>query len=480
MNTSIKMNKIGKITAVLSMLVIGMFVAQSCVQDDEYATPPIVCPEEIPSTVTLSELVNLVKNKKLNLTNEGTIADEMIVNGYVITSDLSGNIYKTMSLQDSDTNPTAGVQIELDEGKMYAEYPLGAKVQLRLKGLVAALDGELIKIGTKDPDYAVGRMPKEVRERAFVKLCHPLSEIKPVVYKTLKEALTVENINTLVTIEGLQFLQPEIDLTYSELNKTLNRVLVDKDNNQVFLRNSGRSNFYGEKLPTTSGKITVLVSKFGKDFQLFIRDVRDVNFDQPRFEVGGGNTGGGNPEPSASAVNLFAGADFEDWSQFLGALTSHGLKDKYVSQGVGTGYEGTNSLHINGVPTGNDYVFTANAADNIPQNPTAITFRMKGKTTVRGLSFNVNATSNVTTGAAPQKYYVFNLPSVTSESVVLDYVQGNDYRGTIDTNGQWITIKLNIKDLKDLNLKNQENGFFSVKAGSTGQYDIHIDNIRIE
>ncbi len=473
------MNKIGKFTAVLSCMIVSLFVAQSCVKDDDYAIPPIEC-VKVQSNITISDLLKKVETGSLKLADDGTIADDLIVEGFVITSDETGNIYKTISFQDNAVNPTAGVQIELDEAKTYLVYPLGSVIQVRLKGLVAGVDRGAVKIGSKDPQFAVGRIKKAQREKTVFKTCDEIVKVTPTVFKSIADAAKPANVNTLVTIEGVQIADADLGKNYAETTQTTNRKLVDKNNSQVDLRTSNFATFASDKLPQGSGKITVLVSKFGDSYQFFIRNVSDVNFDQPRFEVGGGNNGGDNPEPSASAVNLFAGADFEDWSVFLGSLTSHGLKDKYVSQGVGKGYEGTNSLHINGVPTGNDYVFTANAADNIPQNPTAITFRMKGKTTVRGLSFNVNATTNVTTGAGPQKYYVFNLPSVTSESVVLDYVQGNDYRGTIDTKGQWITIKLNIKDLKDLNLKNEGNGFFSVKAGSTGQYDIHIDNIRIE
>lgn len=469
------MNKLSKLVAGLSMVIVGLFVAQSCVQDDDYAIPPIICPE-VKFNITIAELLQKVQDGTLKLNADGTIAEELIMKGIVNTSDEAGNIFKTMSFQDAVENPTAGIQIELDEGKMFNNYPFGSTVHVYLKGLVVASDRGVMKIGSKDPDFAVGRIKRAQREKVLFKSCDPVVDVVPRVVKNLKEALKPEYVNTLVTIDGVQFIEAELGKTYADKNVTVNRVLIDKQGRTVDLRNSGYATFWNDKLPTGSGKITVLVSSFTSGYQLFISNSTNVNFDQPRFTVGEG----GGAEPSPDAVNLFAGADFENWTTFLGSVTSYGIKD-YIKQGVGTGYQGTNSLHVLGTPKANDYVFTSFAAASIPSNPEAITFRMKGKSETKTISININATQAVTTGAAPQKYYVFNLLDVTNKDKVLEFSEGNEYRGSIDTKGEWVTVKLNIAGLKHLNLQNAEGtGFFSLKTGKDGVYDLHFDNIRIE
>src|SRR5690606_12068520 len=102
-----------------------------------------------------------------------------------------------------------------------------------------------------------------------------------------------------------------------------------------------------------------------------------------------------------------------------------------VVQGIGTGALGTNSLHINGTPTANDYVFTisALAQGNIPDNPTKITFWVKGAS-AKSLSINIY---RATTG-----YDVFNVSDLGSvypviqKAVINEAGNGtNAYTGTI-------------------------------------------------
>src|SRR5690606_3808153 len=174
---------------------------------------------------------------------------------------------------------------------------------------------------------------------------------------------------------------------------------------------------------------------------------------------------------------LFTGADFEDWTDFTSAINNFGLKP-YAVQGMGTGALGTNSLHINGTPTANDYVFTilASAQGNIPATPTKITFWVKG-TSAKSLSINIYRTTS--------GYEVFNVGNLTNTSITLDKAVINDagngtnaYTGTIDTNGQWVKITLNLADVA-IN-KSTSGDIFALKVGNNAAYDLHIDNIEIQ
>ncbi|WP_276682992.1 DUF5689 domain-containing protein [Empedobacter brevis] len=472
------MNTISKLT-IAGVLSLGLFITQSCVKDDDYATPPIECADKLTANITIGELTSKVTSGTIQLDSNGAIAEDLIIDAYVISSDETGNFYKTISLQDKPKEATAGIQIEIDGTNLYNEYPLGARIQVSLKGLVVAKDRGIMKIGSVDPSFAVGRIPSAVMKKYIFKTCDEKQTIEPKVVNNLTEALKAENLNTLVTINNIQFKEPEVDKTYGVQGATVNRVLIDKSGKTVDLRNSGFAKWYNEVLPTKSGSITVVVSIFNSSYQVYIRDTNDVKFDQDRFEIGGGENPGGDGEPSSNAIYLFEGADFENWQTFLDNITANGIKP-YATQGIGNGFNNTNSLQIKGTPTGNDYVVTAKAGASIPKDPQAIYFKLKGTSTGKTLSINVNATEDVTTGAGPQKYYVFNLLDVKDTDVILDYVQGNDYRGSIDTKGKWINVKLNIKGLPKLDLQNLVNGFLSIKVGRDGVYDIQIDDIKID
>lgn len=465
------MNTISKISVAVT-LSLGLFVAQSCVHDDDYATPPIECnlPE---ANIKLPELMQKINANQLNLDANKAITDDLILEAYVISSDETGNIYKTISIQDDPTNPTVGTQIEINAGNLYTQYPLGSKIQINLKGLRAQKDTRagIIKIGSVDPTYDLGRIALTEYEKYIVKTCDPIQEIKPKEFNSLAEAMKNENVNTLVKINNVQFLQPDIDKTYGTASQIENRELVDKKGSlkNVVVRNSNFADWKDELLPTGSGSITVVVSKYGSTWQVYIRDTKDVKFDQPRFDVGGGtNPGGGNTTEAANL--LFKGSDFNNWSEFLASINSFGLiKTGYAMSGVGLGRDNTNALQLKGTPIANDYVFTTLVNNAIPATPKKITFYVKG-TAGKSLSLNVYKTDG--------KYVVYNLGDLSNSAVTLASTDANQYNGIIDTKGEWVLVTLDITGV-DIQ-KTPGQNVFALKVGKDVAYDLVVDNIKID
>ncbi|MDM1523219.1 hypothetical protein HX088_08050 [Empedobacter sp. 225-1] len=465
------MNTISKIT-LATALSLGLFTAQSCVQDDDYSTPPIEC--NLPTAnITLPELMQKVNSNQLNVDENKAILDDLILEAYVISSDETGNIYKTISIQDDPVNPTVGTQIEINAGNLYTKYPLGSKIQIRLKGLRAQQDTRagIVKIGSVDPSFDIGRIGLTEYEKYVVKTCEPIQAIQPKEFNSLAEAMRNENVNTLVKINNVQFLQPDVDKTYGTASQIENRELVDKTGSRsgVVLRNSNFADWKDEPLPTGSGSITVVVSKYGSTWQVYIRDTKDVNFDQPRFDVGGGqNPGGGNDTEAANL--LFKGSDFNVWADFLSSINSFGLvKDTYATSGVGVGRDNTNALLLKGTPKANDYVFTTIVNNTIPATPKKITFYVKG-TSGKSLSLNVYKSD--------KKYVVYNVGDLSNANVSLSPIDANQYTGKIDTKGEWVLVTLNIEGV-DIQKTAGEN-IFALKVGKDEAYDLVIDNIKID
>lgn len=186
-----------------------------------------------------------------------------------------------------------------------------------------------------------------------------------------------------------------------------------------------------------------------------------------------------NPTPTTGGL-LFTGADFENWAGFLGVLNSYGLQS-YVKQADG-GRSGK-AMHINGTPTGNDWVFTANAPANSPSKAKTITLYIKGNST-KSLSFCLYQ--------ADGKYAVFNLDAIgadgytvtNADKVVLTpaplNTQGNGTnsyaKGSFDTKGDWLLIRL---DVSTLNLATS-GSLFGLKVGKDVAYDVRVDDITIQ
>ncbi len=462
-----------------ALLAIASLVTfSSCVQDDDYSVPAITCTDKFaPANHTLQELAALGTAAP---TAANAIKEDFIVEAFVSSSDESGNIYKTLYVQDKPENPTIAMEIDIDGGNLYTQFPLGAKVKINAKGLIVQAENGNVKLGIYDPAYAIGRINPNLLKNYLARVCGtdnmPVkATMVPVVFNSIAEAMQPANVNKLVTIKNVQFKDIELPKAFVDVNVSAsNRMLEDKNGASIIIRNSSYASF--ARLPISpdyagSGSVTMVLSRFGVTYQGYIRDLNDLNLKDKRFVISTPDPG--TPTgPSASAVLPFKGADFENWSDFLSSLNSFGLK-AYATQGIGLGQNGSNSLQIKGVPEGNDYVFTSLATTGVPASPKKITFYIKGTSVGKSLSVNVYKSDGST-------YNVFNLGGFTTDTLLqaVDASTGNQYNGAINTGGQWKLVELKLTGL-DVNTTVGKN-IFAIKTGKSGNYDLQIDNIKIE
>lgn len=450
----------------------------SCVKNDDWETPPIVCNNRFEAaTISMADFAKLAPaNGTYKVPVDGAA---VIFDAYIVSSDEAGNFYKTISIQDKPENPTVGLSIEIDKGSNYVDFPAGSHVRIKANGLVVGWDRGTRKIGSVDPQYAIGRIPSILFPRYIAGVCNgngmEIVNLVPTKLNSLTDAKNEKYINTLVTVPNVQFSNDMVTPTVKSfieytagVGQDTDRDIVSKAGGTAVLRSSGFSTYGSQLLPTKSGDLTFVVSKYNANFQMYIRNLSDINFTLDRFTTGGGNPGGNETE---AANLLFKGADFENWADFMSSInSSFGLKT-YAVQGIGLGRDNSNALYLKGTPTGNDYVFTSIINNAIPANPKKITFYVKG-TAAKSLSLNVAKTSGT------PAYTPFNVGVLGDKSVTLSPSDANQYTGAIDTKGQWVLITLNIEGL-DLQ-KGAGKDFFSLKTGSNAAYDLLIDNIKIE
>lgn len=460
----------------MSAMIVGTFT--SCVKEDEWSTPEVLCNNRFDNpTISMADFAALAPSSgtyKVPATGAPVIFD-----GYIVSSDENGNFYKTISFQDKPENPTVGLQLEVDKSANYADFPVGAHVRIKANGLVLGWDRGTRKIGSVDPTYAIGRIPSVLLTRYLSGVCNgnnrlDVATLVPTKLANLNAAKQDKYLNTLVQVADVQFKleDPTKPLTYinytAGVGQDTDRDIEGKNGNTTIIRNSGFSTFGSTLVPTKSGDLTFVVSRYNANWQMLIRGTSDVNFTNDRFASGDPNA---PDDPSSSAVNLFAGSDFENWATFINSVNSFGIKQP-LAQGVGLGLNGSNSLQIKGTAAGNDYLFTALAPAGLPANPKRITFYIKGTSTGKSLSFNVYKTSG------SPAYYTYNLLNFTKSSII-NVSDANDYRGAIDTKGEWMLVEINLAGAPLINLAAGKD-IFAIKTGSAGVYDINIDNIKIE
>ena len=199
-------------------------------------------------------------------------------------------------------------------------------------------------------------------------------------------------------------------------------------------------------------------------------EVKEATGTEPGTEDPGTEPGteepGTEPEQPTTGNLLFPGADFEDFAAFTGKLNKFGLK-KYATQ-ADDPTQGK-VLQIKSTPTGNDYVFTVQNVEVKTANPTKITFKLKGTANGRSLSLNVYSGGNA--------YKAFNVGDVTADKTI-SVAANNQYGGSINTNGKWITITLDLTGV-EVNTSGSGN-LFALKVGKEVAWDVMVDDFKIE
>ena len=191
------------------------------------------------------------------------------------------------------------------------------------------------------------------------------------------------------------------------------------------------------------------------------------------------NQADGSTPPSPTGQLLFPGSDFENWSAFTATLNSYGLL-AHGSQSATGGRGGSSALLISNTAatTANQYLFTNLSQTTLPTNPTKITLYIKGTATGKSLSFNVYVGTNPSPVMGTD-YKCYNLDVVsTSNDILLSPTNTNSYTGSINTQGAWTKVVLDITGLT-LNAPGTGN-IFALKTGSAATYNLLVDDITIE
>lgn len=266
---------------ILGLLAISLFLG--CVKDKDFSTPTVDCVEpEISATNTIQQVKDMY-----TFGSATVIETDVIIEGYVVSSDKSGNIYKTISIQDKSENPTSAIKISIDETNLYTTYDVGRKIYIKLKGLAVGYSFGSIQIGQAVGGELARVSAFEVKNHIF-RSCE-VAEIIP--KKVTISELNESMLEMLIEIENVQFKTTDLGMSYANVDdtETVNRVLENFNSScnlvdEVIIRNSGFSKFKNQFLPEGKGNITAVFGNYYDDFQLYIRDTNDVKFTEERCD----------------------------------------------------------------------------------------------------------------------------------------------------------------------------------------------------
>ena len=131
--------------------------------------------------------------------------------GIVVSSDESGNFYKTLVIQDKPINPEVALEVKIDLRAYFSRYDLGRKIYLNLNGLsMTRVKGKYI-IGYLSGNK-VRDIPESLINRHLIRSDETM-EIRPNPIRF--EAVSRDIINTYVLMEDIQIARQDLGKSFS-------------------------------------------------------------------------------------------------------------------------------------------------------------------------------------------------------------------------------------------------------------------------
>ncbi len=265
--------------AYTGLLLIFLLILDSCIKSRDFEPLDPACNDDLIANISFSEVQKLYDGETIQ------IQDDWIIEGYIVSSDVVGNFFGVLHFQDKPVNPTQAFQIEIDLRDSHLFFAIGDKILIKMKGLYLGKSKEVYKLGGVFLSFgntSVGRLPTNaVFEHIYVS-CEERQMVLPTSVN-LSE-LPANIAGTLVQIDNVEFSQDDLGLSFAEEREETTRLLIDCNDYEIEIRNSGFSDFQADVVPAGSGSIIGLLIKENNDFYIQIRDLDDIDFTNDRCQ----------------------------------------------------------------------------------------------------------------------------------------------------------------------------------------------------
>ena len=256
---------------IVSSVMICFF--HSCVKED-FDIPPIYVPTvNFTSNVTIACLKNMYMGALIQITAD------TIIQGIITANDESGNLYKTLYLQDQ----TAGIELKVDRTSLYTEYKVGQMIFIKCKDLYLGAYGGMVQLGyIYNGD--IGRIPESMITSHIYRDSLPG---KPPVPDTLDFTASLQDkLGKLVQVLDVRFpdhdkpyVNPGEDYTNRDIADAFGNVIVIGGEHFI-LRSSRYADFATTLMPDGKGTLAGILSIYNNQYQMYIRDTSDcIHFD---------------------------------------------------------------------------------------------------------------------------------------------------------------------------------------------------------
>lgn len=278
--------------SLLFLFTISSFLG--CQQDDHFDIPVEMGTEENKqlnvlltdiqrgnkTMITIAQLKDYFVNRRVH-----TFTSDLVVKGYVVSSDRTGNFYKELYLQDAPENPTAAIHLMLDQTKSFNRFNLGRELYISLKDLhlgEARRGNGIVSLGgvanTKD-NVVEALRPLDIAAHVFRSTT--TAEITPLTVRFSEIDKThvglfvaVENVRFANVEQGKPFVDPR---DYYDTQRTM-EACEGTTKTSFLLETSAFALYKDVPLPSGAGTIRGIISKTfnGNKFVLSLNDATDA------------------------------------------------------------------------------------------------------------------------------------------------------------------------------------------------------------
>lgn len=215
-----------KIFNIIGAAAVSLAALASCdewepVFTGDYGKADVYTPVTLTPNTTILDLKNMYKGAPV------TISDDIVIGGQVISEDRSGNVYKSLYIQDE----TGGIELKIGKNGLYNDYKLGQWVYVKCSGLTLGAYNGMVQLGWESNDSKYETSYIEVQYIIDTHIFR--GEIgTPVAAKKVAEAdlLKEENVGCYVELDGLTYSDKIFLLVYIDPNKDTS----DNDNRIFF------------------------------------------------------------------------------------------------------------------------------------------------------------------------------------------------------------------------------------------------------
>ncbi|MBL4606099.1 MAG: choice-of-anchor J domain-containing protein [Flavobacteriaceae bacterium] len=272
------------------LFLLWLITLYNCVENDSFNNPSI---EDVPFIPNAGDIIMDIsavigeyaqQNEIFTFDALPNPENSRYMIGYVISSDEGGNLFKEIVLQDSPSNPTSGIVVQVDTNPLYTFYEFGRKVFIRLDGLSVGEENGILQIGKREGNH-LEKIPTSLRNKHIIRDV----EVATIIPLELNlDDLTSDKENLFIRLNDVQFHRDDVlgnrPLTFaSELSDEFDgeRTIESCTNNySITLSTSTFSDFKALSLPINQGSIDGIISRdfFDNFCTLVINSPDDINF----------------------------------------------------------------------------------------------------------------------------------------------------------------------------------------------------------